>query len=128
MPRKNQRSRPVIACEFDALTFRQATDMRMLGPFMSARQHPQWWMCSIRCHTRVDGKEQVINSTICPPQPVRVELLAQWVKEAIRDMGINAAYSIHVHARVTDKVSVMRKLHEFRAIPNDDTTEEVIYA
>ena len=128
MPRKNQRSRPVIACEFDALTFRKATDMRMIGPFLSARQHAQWWMCSIRCHTRVDGKEQVINSTICPPQPVRVELLAQWVKEAIRDMGINAAYSIHVHARITDKVSVMRKLHEFRAIPNDDTTEEVIYA
>lgn len=116
----------MIACEFDALTFRQATDMKMIGPFMSARQHPQWWICNVRCHTLVEGKEQVINHTICPDQPVMVGFLAQWIKEAVRDLGVNAAYSIRVYARVVDKVSVMRKLGEFRGIPLMD--DEVIHA
>ena len=126
MPRKNRPSRPVIACEFDALTFRQATDMKMIGPFMSARQHPQWWICNVRCHTLVEGKEQVINHTICPDQPVMVGFLARWIKDAVRDLGVNAAYSIRVYARVVDKVSVMRKLGEFRGIPLED--DEVIHA
>lgn len=116
----------MIACEFDALTFRQATDMKMIGPFMSARQHPQWWICNVRCHTRVEGKEQVINHTICPDQPVMVGFLAQWIKEAVRDLGVNAAYSIRVYARVADKVSVMRKLGEFRGVPLEG--DEVIHA
>jgi hypothetical protein len=55
-----------------------------------------------------------------------VGFLAQWVKDAVRELGVNSAYSLRVHARVADKVSVMRKLGEFRGIPLEG--EEVIHA
>lgn len=101
MPSKK---RAVVSAEFDALTFRGVMDMKFVGPFMSVRQHPQYWDMRITVTTPVvGGGFDVQKTTLRPDQKLFIVELAGLVKQHIRQMGMLNATEIKVIARwVTD--------------------------
>lgn len=96
MPSKK---RAVVSAEFDALTFRSIMDMKFTGPFMSVRQHPQYWNMRIVVTTPVDGGLDIQKTTLRPNRRVHLSALADLVKKHVREMGLPEAISVMVTAR-----------------------------
>lgn len=93
------KDRAVISAEFDALTFRSIMDMKFTGPFMSVRQHPQYWDMRITVTTPMEGGLDIQKTTLRPHHRLPLGRLAPLVKQHVRQMGLPDAISIMVTAR-----------------------------
>lgn len=94
------KSRAVVSAEFDALTFRGVMDMKFTGPFMSVRQHPQYWDMRITVTTPVEGGLDVQRITMRPDTKLFLGELAGLVKQQVREMGLPKATEVKVVARM----------------------------
>lgn len=93
------KKRAVVSAEFDALTFRSIMDMKFTGPFMSVRQHPQYWDMRIVVTTPMEGGLDIQKTTLRPHHRLPLGRLAPLVKQHVRQMGMPDAISIMVTAR-----------------------------
>lgn len=93
------KSRAVVSAEFDALTFRSIMDMKFVGPFMSVRQHPQYWDMRIVVTTPMEGGLDIQKTTLRPDRRLHLGNLADLVKRHVREMGLSTAISVMVTAR-----------------------------
>lgn len=119
MPRKNRPSKPVIEAAFDALTFTNQSQMRFTGPFLSARQHPQWWQLTVKCEAQVAGERILETITLVPPNKMALAALAPFVKANIHALGFKLLYRLDVTARVIDVAEARRQLRTLQAIPSE---------
>lgn len=94
------KSRAVVSAEFDALTFRGVMDMKLTGPFMSVRQHPQYWDMRIVVTTPMEGGLDIQKTTLRPDQKLFIGELAGLVKQQVREMGLPKATEVKVVARM----------------------------
>lgn len=117
MPRKNRPSKPVIEASFDVLTFTNQSQMRFTGPFMSARQHPQWWKLTVTCEAQVAGERICENLVMVPPEKMTLAGIAPFVKANIHALGFKLLYRLEVTARVIDVAEARRHLQILQAIP-----------
>lgn len=93
------KSRAVVSAEFDALTFRSIMDMKFTGPFLSVRQHPQYWDMRIVVTTPMGGGLDIQKTTLRPDRRLHLGNLADLVKRHVREMGLSTAISVMVTAR-----------------------------
>lgn len=117
MPRKNRPSKPVIEASFDALNFTNQSQMRFTGPFMSARQHPQWWQLTVTCEAQVAGERVRETLVMVPPEKMTLAGVAPFVKTNLHALGFKLLYRLDVTARVIDVVEARRQLRTLQAIP-----------
>ncbi len=118
------KSRAVVSAEFDALTFRNVMDMKFTGPFMSVRQHPQYWDARITVVTPMDGGLEVQKTSLRPDQKVYIGELAGLVKQQVREMGLSKATEVRVVARLvsaTEMAVWFRKRLQNGGVPRMDT-------
>lgn len=94
------KKRAVVSAEFDALTFRGVMDMKFTGPFMSVRQHPQYWDMRILVTTPMEGGLDIQKTTLRPDQKLFIGELAGLVKQQVREMGLPKATEVKVVARL----------------------------